>query len=149
MHVSPINGKHACADTLALFSCSLDERLSPLEQRKLERHIRDCPDCRRRGAAIEAITCTLRDLPLAAPSLSAIPHLPWRRRIARTGFPAAAAMVVASLGLVALQGSVDAGSGRMSPTVTVSNAVRLSPVTHSLSPQPQQQPMNAAIVWLP
>ena len=39
------------------------------------------------------------------------PHLPWRRRIARTGLPAAAAVIVSALALVALQGSVDAGSG--------------------------------------
>jgi len=146
--VSPINGKHACADALALLSLSLDEELSPLERHKLERHIHDCPDCRRRGAGLEAIARTLRGLPLETPSVAALPHLPWRRRVSRTGFPAAAAMIVASLGLVALQGSVNVGSGGISPVVPVSNAVRLSPVTHSLPPQPHQRAV-AVVVWLP
>jgi predicted anti-sigma-YlaC factor YlaD len=144
-----MNGKHVCADALALLSLSLDEDLSSLERYRLERHIRDCPDCRHTGARLEALTRTLRGLPLEAPSISALPHLPWRRRIARTGFPAAAAMIVASFGLVALQGSVDVGSGGTSPTVTVSSAVSLSPITHSLPPQLQSQPASAAIVWLP
>jgi len=146
--VSPLNGKHACADALALLSLSLDEELSLWERRKLERHIRDCPDCRRRGIAIETIARTLRGLPLEAPSVSALPQLPLRRRIARTGFPAAAAMIVVSLGLVALQGSVNVSSGGMSPTLTVPNALTLSPVTHSLPFQPEQH-SSAAVVWLP
>jgi len=134
---------------MALLSRSLDQELGPLELRKLERHLRECPGCRRRGESIEAITHTLRSLPLATPSVPLQPRLPWRRRVARTGFPAAAAVAVASLGLVALQGSVNAGSGSISPAVTVSSAPRLSPVTHSLPPQPEQQSMSAAVVWLP
>jgi anti-sigma factor RsiW len=147
--VRPITGNHECADALALLSLSLDQALSPLEQHKLERHIRDCPDCRQTGAAIEAFTRTLRALPLEEPSSPVLPRLPLRRRLVRTGFPAAAAMVVASLGLVALQGSVNVGSGGMSPTVTVPNTATFSPVTHSLSSQPQEQHASAAVVWLP
>ena len=134
---------------MALLSLSLDQELTPLESRKLERHVRECPACARRSTVIEAITRALRGLPLEAPTVSSLPHLPLRRRIARTGFPAAAAMIVASLGLVALQGSVNAGPRDISPAATVSNAVRLSPVTYSLSPQPQQQYASAAVVWLP
>lgn len=147
--MSPLNERHACADALALLSLSLDQELSPLERRKLERHVCACPDCRRKGAAVEAITRTLRALPLEAPSVSALPHLPLRRRIARNSVPAAAAMMVASLGLVALQGSVDMGSGGMSSTVPVPSAVRLSPVTHSIPPQLQSQYASAAVAWLP
>jgi hypothetical protein len=58
-------------------------------------------------------------------------------------------MVVASLGLVALQGSVNAGPQGVSPSLTVSNAVSLSPVTYSPSSQLQQQHASAAVVWLP
>jgi anti-sigma factor RsiW len=134
---------------MALLSLSLDEELTPLERHKLERHVRECPACARRSAVIEAITRALRGLPLEAPVISSLPHLPLRRRIARTGFPAAAAMIVASLGLVALQGSVNAGSQSIDPAATVSNAVSLSPVTYSLSPQPGQQHASAAVVWLP
>jgi len=119
-----------------------------MERLKLERHLRDCADCRRRTAGIEALTRALRALPLDAPSVSALPHLPWRRRIVRTGLPAAA-MIVASFGLVALQGSVDMGSGGVSPTVTVSNVVGLSPVNHSLPPQPQPQYASAGFVFTP
>lgn len=145
----PLTGKYVCADALALLSRSLDEELSALELHKLQRHISDCPACGRRSAVIEAFTRTLRTLPLETPSVSSLPHLPLRRRIARTGFPAAAAMIVASLGLVALQGSVNAGPQSVSPNLTVSNAVSLSPVTYSLSPQLQQQHESAAVVWLP
>jgi anti-sigma factor RsiW len=147
--VGSLNGKYACADVLALLSRSLDEELTPLEQHKLQRHLRDCPACQRRSAVIDAFTRTLRSLPLEIPSVSSLPHLPLRRRIARTGFPAAAAMIVASLGLVALQGSVNAGPQGVSPSLTVSNAVSLSPVTYSPSSQLQQQHASAAVVWLP
>lgn len=131
-----------------MLSLSLDEELSPLESHKLERHFRDCPDCRRRGACVEAITRTLRDLPLEVPFVSSQPRLPWRRRVARAGIPVAAAMVAASLGLVTLQGSVDMGSGVVSPTVTVSSTTRFSPVNYSLPPQSQPQYVSA-LVWLP
>jgi anti-sigma factor RsiW len=150
--VSPISSKHACADALALLSLSLDQELSPLESRKLERHLNGCPDCSRKGAGIVAITRELRSLPLETPSISTRPRLPWRRRIARTGIPAVAAVLVASFGLVALQGSVDVRPGSMSPTVPAANvvsAVRLSRVTHSIPPQPEQQSVSAAVVWLP
>jgi len=143
-----MNSKHVCADALGLLSLSLDQELSPLERLKLERHLRDCPDCRRRCAGIEALTRALRALPLDLPSVSALPHLPWRRRIVRTGLPAAA-VIAASFGLVALQGSVDMGSGGVSPTVTVSNVVGLSPVNHSLPPQPQPQYVSAGFVFTP
>jgi anti-sigma factor RsiW len=141
-------GKQACAEALSLLSLSLDEELSPLEGHKLERHLRACPECRRRGAELETITRTLRDLPLETPSLSSLPRLPWRRRVARSGIPVAAAMVAAVLGLVALQGSEDIGPGAVSPTVTVSSAPRFSPVNHSLPPQPRPQYVTA-VVWLP
>lgn len=132
-----------------MLSLSLDEELSPLESFKLERHLRACPDCRRKGACVEAITRTLRELPLEAPSVSSLPQLPWRRRIARAGIPVAAAMIAASLGLVSLQGSTGMGSGVVTPTVTVSNTTEPSPVTHSLQPQPQQQYASVPLIWLP
>jgi anti-sigma factor RsiW len=147
--MSPINGKHACAEALSLLSLSLDEELGPLENYKLERHLRDCPDCKRRGACVEAITRMLRDLPLESPSVSSPPRLPWRRRFVRAGIPVAAAMIAASLGLVALQGSTGMGSGVMTPTVPVSNTTEQSPVTHSLPPQPQPQYASAALIWRP
>jgi predicted anti-sigma-YlaC factor YlaD len=147
--VSPINGKCVCAEALSLLSLSLDEELGPLESYKLERHLRACPDCRRKGACVEAITRTLRELPLEAPSVSLSPRLPWRRRIARAGIPVAAAMIAASLGLVSLQGSTGMGSGVMTPTVTVSNTTEPSPVTHSLPPQPPQQYASVPLIWLP
>ena len=140
-------GKRACADALASLSLSLDLELSPLERRKLDRHLFGCPDCRRIGASIEAITLALRDLPLEAPSVSLLPHLPRRRRIARNSLPAAAAVIVASLGLVALQGSVGASTGDMNPALTVSSTPRLSPVTYAISPQ--QQPYAYAAVQAP
>ena len=143
-----MNGKHVCADALSLLSLSLDEELSPLEHLKLERHLRVCPDCRSRADGIDAITRALRGLPLEAPSVSALPHLPWRRRIARTGFPAAA-VLVASFGVVALQGSVDLGSGGMSPAATVPSAVTLSPVNQSLPPQLRPQYQSAGFVFAP
>ncbi len=144
-----MTAKRSCADTLALLSLSLDEELGPLGARRLERHLLGCPDCRRKSSSIEASTLALRSLPLEAPSVSLLPHLPWRRRIARTGLPAAAAMIASALALVALQGSVDAGSGGTSRTTTVSNAVVFSPVTHSLPPQSQQQSMSASLIWMP
>lgn len=148
--MSLITAKRSCADALALFSLSLDQELGHLGARRLERHLLGCADCRRKSSSIEANTLALRSLPLEAPSVSLMPsHLPWRRRIARTGLPAAAAMIASALALVALQGSVDAGSGGMSRTTTVSNAVTFSPVTHSLPPQSQQQSMNASLVWVP
>ena len=61
----------ACADALALLSLSLDQELSPLESRKLERHLHGCPGCSRKGAGIVAITRELRSLPLETPSISA------------------------------------------------------------------------------
>ncbi|MHB8060779.1 MAG: zf-HC2 domain-containing protein [Gaiellaceae bacterium] len=146
--MSPINGKYDCAEVLALLSLSLDDELSPLESHKLERHLADCPDCRRRGAGIEAITRTLRAMPLEARPVSSLPRLPWRRRVARTGIPVAAAMIAASLGLVALQGSADMGPGGIRPAVTVSSAPHFSPVTHSLPPQLRPEYVSA-LVWLP
>lgn len=149
--MSPISGNwkygnHACAEVLSLLSLSLDEELSLLESHKLERHLRECPDCRHKGACFEGITRTLRELPLETPSVSSRPHLPRRRRIARTGIPVAAAMVAASLGLVALQGSADMGSGVVSPTAPVSSARPLSPVTHSLPSQERPEFVSALIV---
>ena len=138
---------HACAEALSLLSLSLDEELSPLERHKLERHITECPDCRRRSAGVEAVTRMLRELPPEAPSTLTLPRLP-RRRLARSGFPAAAA-IVASVGLVALQGSVDVNRGSTSPTVEVSSATWQSPVTHSSQPQPPPQYAAAAIAWIP
>jgi predicted anti-sigma-YlaC factor YlaD len=137
---------HACAEALSLLSLSLDEELNPLDSHKLERHLRDCPDCRRKGACFEAIASTLRELPLETPSVSSSPRLPRRRRIARAGIPVAAAMIAASLGLVALQGSTDMGSGVVSPTATVSSARPLSPVTHSLPSQERPEFVSALIV---
>jgi len=138
----------ACAEAFSLLSLSLDEELSPLERHKLERHIAECPDCRRRGAGVEALTRMLRELPPEAPSSLTLPRLPGRRRLARSGLPAAAA-IVASLGLVALQGSVDVNHGSLSPTVEVSSPAWQSPVTHSSQPQPQPQYAAAAIAWIP
>jgi predicted anti-sigma-YlaC factor YlaD len=138
----------ACAEALSLLSLSLDEELGPLERHKLERHLAECPDCRRRSAGVEAVTRMLRELSPEAPSTLTLPRLPRRRRLARSGFPAAAA-IVASLGLVALQGSVDVNRSSTSSTVEVSNATWQSPVTHSSQPQPPPQYAAAAIAWIP
>jgi anti-sigma factor RsiW len=140
-------GKRACADALASLSLSLDQELSPIERRKLERHFLGCPDCRRKGASVEAITLALRDLPPEAPSISVLPHLSWRRRVARNSLPAAAAAIVASLGLVALQGSVGASSGDINPALTVSSIPKQSPVTYVIPPKPQ--PYENAVVHAP
>jgi len=137
-------GERVCADALASLSLSLDQELSPLEHRKLERHLLGCPDCRRKGASVEAITLALRDLPPEAPAVSFLPHLPWRRRVARNSLSATAAVIVASLGLVALQGSVGASSGDMNPALTVSSTPKQSPVTYAIPPQPQPY-VNAAV----
>lgn len=144
-----MSGKRACAEAQALLSLSLDEELSPLERRKLERHVGECPDCLRRSANVEAMTRMLRDLPPEAPSALALPRLTLRRRLARSSIPAAAAVIFASLGLVALQGSVDLGQGNVSPPVQVSSAGLQSPITHSSQPQPQPQYSIAAFVLIP
>ena len=136
--------KRACADALASLSLSLDQELNSIESCKLERHLLNCPDCRRKGASVEAITLVLRDLPLETPSISVLPHLPWRRRVARNSLPATAAAIVASLGLVALQGSVGASSGDMNPALTVSRTPKQSPVTYVIPPQLQPY-ANAAV----
>lgn len=139
---------HACAEALSLLSLSLDEELAPLASRKLQHHLRDCAICRRKSAGFEAITSTLRELPLEAPSNSSLPHLPRRRRVARTGIPVAAAMIAASLGLVVLQGSTDMRSGVVSPSAQVSSARPLSPVTHSL-PSGERSEFVSALIVLP
>lgn len=139
--------KRTCADALASLSLSLDQELSPIERRKLERHLAGCPDCGRKGASVEAITLTLRTLPLEAPSVSVLPHLPRRRRVARSGLPAAAAAIVASLGLVVLQGSAGASSGDVNPALTVSSTPKQLPVTYVR--QPQLQPYANAAVQAP
>ena len=143
--MSPIIGKNVCADALALLSLSLDQELSSLERRKLDRHVLVCPDCSRKGAGFEAITLTLRSLPPELPSVSLLPHLPWRRRVARNSLPAAAAVIVASLGLVALQGSVSASPGDMSPALTVLSTSELSPITYAIPPQQQPYAYAAAV----
>lgn len=130
-------GKRACADALASLSLSLDQELNSIESCKLERHLLNCPDCRRKGASIEAIALALRGLPLEAPSISVLPHPSWRRRVARNSLPATAAAIVASLGLVALQGSVGASSGDMNPALTVSRTPRPAPVPYVIRPQSQ------------
>jgi anti-sigma factor RsiW len=137
-------GNRACADALASLSLSLDQELSALERRKLERHLVGCPGCRLRGASIEAIALALRDLPPEVPSVSLLPHLPWRRRFARKSLPVTMAVIVASLGLVALQGSVGASSGDMNPALTVPSTPKQSPVTYAIPPQPQLY-ANAAV----
>ncbi len=139
-----MSGDRVCADTLGLLSLSLDQELTPLDRRKLERHLLYCPDCRRKGVSLETITLTLRTLPPEAPSFFLLPHLPWRRRVARNSLPAAAAVIVASLGLVALQGSVGTSYGDTTPALTVSNTPTPSPVTYAISPQ-QQLPAYTAV----
>ena len=136
--------KRTCEDALASLSLSLDQELSAIERRKLERHLLGCPDCRLRGASIEAITLALRDLPPEVPSIFLLPHLSWRRRVARKGLPVTTAVIVASLGLVALQGSVGASSGDMNPALTVSSAPKQSPVIYAIPPQAQLY-ANAAV----
>lgn len=137
-------GKRACADALASLSLSLDQELNSIEGCKLERHLLNCPDCRRKGASVEAIALALRGLPLEEPSIPVLPHLSWRRRVARNSLPATAAAIVASLGLVALQGSVGASSGDMNPALTVSRTPRPAPVTYVIPPQLQPY-ANAAV----
>jgi anti-sigma factor RsiW len=138
-------GKYACADALALLSLSLDQELRPLERRKLDRHLLVCSNCGRKGASVEAITLALRNLPPEMPSISLLPRLPRRRRVARNSLPATAAVIVASLGLVTLQGSVSAGSVDISPALTVSSTPKLSPITYAIPPQQQPYAYAAAV----
>jgi hypothetical protein len=46
-------------------------------------------------------------------------------------------VIVASLGLVALQGSVSTGYGDTNPALTVSSTPTPSPVNYAISPQQQ------------
>jgi predicted anti-sigma-YlaC factor YlaD len=146
--VSPPVRTHACDDALALLSLSLDGELSVLEQQRLERHLRACPPCRYRSLGIESMTTMLRSLPPEAPSVSSRPRARRRQRITRTGLPAVAAMAVASLGLITLQGSVTGEPG-ITATVTVPTVPILSPITSA--PQPQSIGVSYAgdFLWAP
>jgi predicted anti-sigma-YlaC factor YlaD len=147
--VSHPTGVRACDDALALLSLSLDEELSTLERRKLERHLRFCPACRRTSVGIEGATVALRGLPLETPSASFSPHAPWRRRVARTGLSTMAAVAFASLGLVALQGSVNGDSNGITSTVTVPEVSSLSPITSVPQPQRPGFSFYGDIAWAP
>jgi anti-sigma factor RsiW len=139
-----MTGERACADALTSLSLSLDQELSPLERCKLERHLLGCPDCRHKGASVEAITLALRDLPSEEPSVSLLPHLSWRHRAARTSLLATTAVVIAaSLGLVTLQGSVGTSSGDMNPVLTGSSTPNQLPVSYATLPQPQPYASSA------
>ena len=59
-----------CRKARELLSLSLDEELGKLEQRRLERHLLGCADCRRYGAVSTAITFALRGAPLERFSVS-------------------------------------------------------------------------------
>jgi predicted anti-sigma-YlaC factor YlaD len=145
--VSPAGRIRACEDALALFSLSLDEEPSPLERRKLDRHLLSCAECRRRAAAIDAVTVALRGLPPEVPAGSSVPSTPRRHRIARTGIPAAAAVAMASLGLVALQGSV---SGNMpTATVTVPDTSTPSSATYTPGYRAGDLPYPTSLAWAP
>jgi anti-sigma factor RsiW len=147
--VSPAGRIRACEDALALFSLSLDEEPSPLERRKLNRHLRSCAECRRRAAAIDAVTVTLRDLPPEVPAGSSLPSTPRRHRIARTGIPAVAAVAVASLGLVALQGSVTGNIPAVTATVTVPDSSTPSSATYTPGYRAGDLPYPTSLAWAP
>jgi predicted anti-sigma-YlaC factor YlaD len=107
--VSPLSASDSCRRAREALSRALDEELSPLEQRDLGRHLRDCPACRLYQARLLAISEALRTAPLEAPSVSLAPRLPRRRLLTPAHLPAAAAALVVLLGLGILQGSVGSG----------------------------------------
>jgi len=135
--VSPLTNDRDCASARELLSLSLDGELDALERRRLDRHLRDCVACRFYGARVEAITHTLRSAPLERPSISIPAYFYWRRRLLRTGIPAAAAALAAvTLGLSFLQGSVG-GNGATVPVVTVSGVPQQARISYAIQPQPQ------------
>ncbi|MGD0167407.1 MAG: zf-HC2 domain-containing protein [Gaiellaceae bacterium] len=103
-----------CRNARALLSLSLDDELNRFEQRRLERHLRDCGACRRFGSQIEVIVTTLRNAPLDQPSLS----ITWSPRRARRWSPGARVSVAASLIAISLGFFLFPGAPRQDPGST-------------------------------
>jgi predicted anti-sigma-YlaC factor YlaD len=96
-----------CTRTRTLGSARLDGQLTELEQAELDRHLRECADCRQLVAAMAEMTDVVRTAPLEAapaPVLAAPTPAPAarafsrRRRVGSLAGVAAAAAVAAALG---------------------------------------------------
>lgn len=143
--MSPLKTDHDCITARELLSLSLDGELDALGRLRLDRHLSDCAACRLQGARVEAITRALRSAPLEQPSIRIPSYFYWRRRLLRTGVPAAALVAVA-LGLAFLQGS--GGGGVAGPVVPVSSGVQQARISYAIQPQPQP-PVYADVVQTP
>jgi predicted anti-sigma-YlaC factor YlaD len=125
-----------CRRARELVSLSLDGELGSLERRRLERHMRECVVCRRRGAEMEAITLMLRCAPLERPSLSFLTHRSRRLHLLRAG-AVAAVLAVAALGAGSLQGSAGRGIDGLAPVVNVSGTPEQARISHAPPPLTQ------------
>jgi predicted anti-sigma-YlaC factor YlaD len=100
-----------CARARQQLSLRVDSELSEFELVLLEAHLARCDDCRAFEHGVTGLTKALRAVPVETPSIS---FQPPRRRARldvvlatslRAGSAAAAVVVVAISGLIALQGS--------------------------------------------
>jgi predicted anti-sigma-YlaC factor YlaD len=111
-----------CDRMRELFSVSLDGELSELDELRLRGHLAGCAACRAYAATAEAAASLVRRTPLEEPSFAIV--VPGRRlALARKlQVAAAAAAVVATVGLSAAVGTINGPS---------------APRTHSASASPK------------
>jgi predicted anti-sigma-YlaC factor YlaD len=119
--LSPIE----CERTRKQLSLRLDGALSEVGAARVRSHLASCPTCRRFAAEVTATTQLLRETPLEQPVFPIV-TLP-RRRPAVRGFQvaAAAAAVVATIGLSAVLGTVRRERAAVSPPTTGARALAL------------------------
>ena len=145
--MSPAKTDRDCNTARELLSLSLDGELDAFGRLRLDRHLGDCAACRLHGARVEAITHELRSAPLERSSIVIPPYYFWRRRLLRTGIPAAAAIAAVTIGMGFLQGPAG-GGGVTGPVVPVSAAHHQARISYAIQPQPQP-PVYADAVQTP
>jgi len=114
----------ACERMRELLSASLDAELSELDEVRLQDHLVRCSGCRAYAAAADATVRLVRDTPLEQPSFAIV--VPGRRlAVARKlQVAAAAAAVVATVGLGAAVGTIGGPSPQRTHTAAASAQLR-------------------------
>jgi predicted anti-sigma-YlaC factor YlaD len=141
-------GAHRCDRAREWISLRLDGELSELEHRLLGRHLRRCPECSAFAARSRAATAALREAALER--YHAQIHVPHRRRLpARALHLAAAASILATIGVSSVLGALSLGGDDAQPPTNFTPAGLVDDTIDMTRVRRAQLMPHSPDAWLP
>jgi predicted anti-sigma-YlaC factor YlaD len=141
-------GAQRCDRAREWISLRLDGELSELEHRLLGRHLRRCADCRAFAAGARTVTAALRGAELER--YRAQIHVPRRRRPVARGLQlAAAASVLATIGVSSVLGALSLGGDDAQAPTTLTPSALLDDTIDMTRVRRAQLMPHSPDAWLP